>query len=103
LTNSNRTCGKKKWTIRKIARTAAAKIEDLNPKLQEKVLIRLDELQINPHQGDVKKVEGKTDIYRLRIGEHRLYFRLLPESFSIEILLFESRSSIKKKTIQRLT
>jgi mRNA-degrading endonuclease RelE of RelBE toxin-antitoxin system len=91
------------WTITRIARTAAAKIESLDPELQEKVLLRLDELQANPYQGDVKKIQGKFNIYRLRIGEFRLYFRLLPESSSIEILLFESRGAIKKKTIQRLT
>ena len=91
------------WTITKIARTAAAKIEGLDLRVQEKVLLRLDELQADPYQGDVKKIRGKFDLYRLRIGEHRLYFRLVPKSRSIEILLFESRSSIKRRTIQRLT
>ena len=103
MTNSNRTFGKKKWTVRKIARTAAAKIESLDRRLQEKILLLIDELQTNPYRGDVKKIQGKFDIYRLRIGEYRLYFRLIPGSRTIEILLFESRSAIIKKTIQRLS
>ncbi len=102
MKSSNGGSGIGKWTITRIARTAAAKIESLDPELQEQVLLRLDELQANPYQGDVKKIHGKFNIYRLRIGEYRLYFRLIPESRTIEILLFESRSAIKKKTIQRL-
>jgi len=78
-------------------------MESLDRRLQQKTLLLLDELQTNPYRGDVKKVQGKFDIYRLRIGEYRLYFRLIPESRTIEILLFESRGTIKKKTIQRLT
>jgi mRNA-degrading endonuclease RelE of RelBE toxin-antitoxin system len=103
LKSSNGSSGIGKWTITRIARTAAAKIESLDPELQEQVLLRLDELQANPYQGDVKKIQGKFNIYRLRIGEYRLYFRLIPESRTIETLLFESRGAIKKKTIQRLT
>ena len=55
-------------------------MESLDPKLQEKVLLRLDELQTNPYRGDVKKIQGKPDIYRLHMGEYRLCFRLIPES-----------------------
>jgi mRNA-degrading endonuclease RelE of RelBE toxin-antitoxin system len=103
LKSSNGSSEIGRWTIAKIAKTAAARIESLDPKLQEKVLLRLDELQANPYQGDIKKIEGKFDIYRLRMGEYRLYFRLILECRTIEILLFENRSAIKKKTIQRLT
>jgi mRNA-degrading endonuclease RelE of RelBE toxin-antitoxin system len=78
-------------------------MESLDRRLQEKTLLLIDELQTNPYRGDVKKIQGRPDIYRLRMGEYRLYFRLIPESRTIEILLFESRSAIKKKTIQRLT
>jgi mRNA-degrading endonuclease RelE of RelBE toxin-antitoxin system len=103
LKNSNGSFGTSKWSITKIARTAAGKIESLDLKFQEKVLLRLDELQANPYQGDIKKIQGKFNIYRIRIGEYRLYFRMIPESRSIEILLFESRGAIKRKTIQGLT
>jgi mRNA-degrading endonuclease RelE of RelBE toxin-antitoxin system len=102
LKNSKKESGTKRWIIRKIAKTAGRNIENLDYEHQEKVLLRLEELQVNPFQGDVKKIQGKFNTYRLRMGEYRLYFRLVPESGSIEILLFESQGGLKKKTIQRL-
>jgi len=35
-------------------------------------------------------------------GDYRYYFRIFPESKSIEIVVFDHRSNIKKKIIQRL-
>jgi len=62
----------------------------------------LEALQANPFEQDIRKIEGKKDIFRGRIGDFRYYFRLIRKSKSIEILLFEKRGSIKKKTIQRI-
>ena len=50
----------------------------------------------------LKKAQGKKNIYRGRIGDYRYYFRIFPESKSIEIVVFDHRSNIKKKTIQKL-
>jgi mRNA-degrading endonuclease RelE of RelBE toxin-antitoxin system len=93
---------RKKWTITKIASSAYDNILSLDIEYQELVEKKLDSLQDNPYEGDIKKIQGKKNIYRGRIGDYRFYFRTLPESKSIEILLFEHRSDIKKKTIQRL-
>jgi hypothetical protein len=60
LRSSNGSFGIRKWTVTKIAGTAAGNIESLDLKLQEKVLLRLDKLQANPYQGDVKKIQGLT-------------------------------------------
>ena len=50
----------------------------------------------------LKKAQGKKNIYRGRIGDYRYYFRIFPESKSLEIVVFDHRSNIKKKTIQKL-
>jgi len=52
--------------------------------------------------GDVKRIKGKKDIYRLRSGRFRVYFRIIALSRSIEILLFDQRGAIKNKHLQRL-
>jgi mRNA-degrading endonuclease RelE of RelBE toxin-antitoxin system len=93
---------RKRWTIKKIASSTYHNILSLDIKYQELVEKKLGSLQDNPYEGDIKKIQGKKNIYRGRIGDYRFYFRTFPESKSIEILLFEHRSDIKKKTIQRL-
>lgn len=92
----------KRWIISKIANSASRKIESFDFELRNKVIKKLEFLQENPFENDIKKISGKKNIYRGRIGEYRYYFRTFPESKSIEILLFEHRSNIKKRIIQRL-
>ena len=90
------------WSISKIANEARRTIESLDIDNRERVLDELDLIQEDPFSGDIKRIRGKLGIYRLRFGEFRIYFRLLPLSRHIEVLLFDHRGSIKGKTIQRL-
>ncbi|MFQ6084456.1 MAG: type II toxin-antitoxin system RelE/ParE family toxin [Candidatus Aminicenantia bacterium] len=92
----------KKWRITKIANRARKNIEALEIKFREEVIEKFEHLQDNPFKNDIKKVEGKKNIYRGRIGDYRYYFRTSPQSRSIEILAFEHRGRVKKKTIKRL-
>lgn len=92
---------RKNWVISDIAKSAQKSIENLDVKFQEKIIKRFECLERNPFLGDIEKVEGKKDIYRGRIGDYRFYFKLIPQSRQIHILLFESRGRIKNKTIQR--
>jgi mRNA interferase RelE/StbE len=101
LNGSSGGSGIERWEITKIARSASQSIEGLDSYLQEKIIQRLEELQNNPFLGDIQKIKGKADIYRLRIGDYRLYYRLFPNEGVIEILLFERRGKIKKKKIER--
>jgi len=88
--------------IRKISNSARKNIEDLDYEDQQKIIARLESFQENPFKGEVKKVKGKENIFREKIDDNRLYFRIIPESKTIDILLYDYRGRIKKKTIQRL-
>ena len=96
------TSQKKKWTVNKISNSVRKEIGTLDLKLQEEAIKNLECLEYNPFLGDVKKIKGKKNIYRKRIGEYRFYFRTIPQSNNIHILLFKYRGKIKAKTIQRL-
>jgi len=93
---------RKRWVVSKIAKSAKSNIDNLEFEFKEQVIERFERLQDNPFEGDIKKAKGKKNIYRGRIGDYRYYFRILPKSKSIEIAVFDHRSNIKKKTIQRL-
>lgn len=90
------------WRISKIANQAKREIESLDLETQERIFAKLEGLQENPFSSDVKKIRGKEDIFRLRVGSFRMYFRIVFSSNSIEILLFDKRGSIKNKTLERL-
>ena len=96
------TSAEENWCIGKIANTARRSIESLDLETQEKILAELEGLQTDPFSGDVKRIKGKKDIFRLRSGKFRVYFRVLFSSRLIEILLFDQRGAIKDKNVQRL-
>jgi len=50
----------------------------------------------------MKKIEGKQGIYRRRMGDDRIYFRVDIEKKTTEVLLFEARGAIKRRNIRRL-
>ena len=91
-----------KWRIKKISNSARKNIFALTPDSHKEVLLQLEAQEKNPLQRGIKKIEGKKNIFRGRIGDFRYYFRLLPKSKSIEVLLFDIRGSIKQKRIQKL-
>lgn len=93
---------RKRWIVSKIAKSAKRNIDNLEFELKERVIKRFERLQDNPFEGDIKKARARKNIYRGRIGDYRYYFRIFPESKSIEIVVFDHRSNIKKKTIERL-
>ena len=90
------------WRISKIANEARKAIGSLDLETQELVLIKLEWLQTNPFAGDIKKIKGKKDIYRLRVQSLRIYFRLNMSLRTIEILLIDKRGQIKDRSIERL-
>ena len=96
------TSKRKKWVINKIAKSAKRNIDILEFEFKKHVIKRFECLQDNPYEGDIKKAQGKKNIYRGRIGDYKYYFRIFPESKSIEIVIFDHRRNIKKKTIQKL-
>ena len=90
------------WRISKVANNARRTLEAFDLQAQERILLALEKLQDDPFAGDVKKVKGKEDLYRLRIESLRIYFRLDRSSRSIEIALIDKRGQIKDKAIERL-
>ena len=96
------TSPERSWRISKIANVARRAIESLDLDLQGRILAELENLQANPFSGDIKRVKGKEDIFRLRLGSFRVYYRIITSTHSIEILLFDQRGAIKKKNLQRL-
>ena len=90
------------WKITKVSNSARKNIENLDSNSQKALIKNLDALQNNPFQKNIKKVEGKKNIYRGRMGGIRYYFRIISETKSIEILMVEFRGQIKRKAIQRL-
>jgi mRNA-degrading endonuclease RelE of RelBE toxin-antitoxin system len=93
---------KERWRITKVANSAKRRFDKLNSEIKATLLDGMERLTLDPHEGIVRKIQGKDDIYRLRVDDFRIYYRLCSRDKSIEILLIDNKAGIKSSTIQRL-
>jgi mRNA interferase RelE/StbE len=96
------TLPKKSWRITKVANSARKNLNRLGLEIQENILIKIECLEYNPYQSDVRKVQGKDDIFRLRVEDYGIYYRVRQDDRTIEILFIGHKAAIKEKIIQRL-
>ena len=59
-----------------IARPARRYLERLDAPTQRRIVTAIDELSQNPLEGDVRRLHGEPNLYRRRVGDLRILFRL---------------------------
>ena len=73
--------------------TAAAErdVRRLDRHTLQRITDALDRLVGTPSQGDVRQLAGSLDIWRLRVGDWRIRFRLEPETRTVVVLRVQRR------------
>ncbi len=66
--------------------------------IQETIISKIKLLALDPRQSNnnIKKLEGVDDCYRIRVGDYRILYRLVPTKHSLEIINIGHRSEIYK-------
>ncbi len=62
------------WKV-ELTRAARHDLRRLDPQVRRRVVAALDGLRSEPAQGDVRKLKGTDDEWRLRVGDWRVRFR----------------------------
>jgi mRNA interferase RelE/StbE len=73
------------------SKTALKDVKRLDASVAERVREAIDRLAVTG-QGDVKKLKGGEDVLRLRVGDWRVFFRLVPEAGLIQVVRVLHRS-----------
>ena len=61
---------------------------------KERIFKRIKELCEDPFPSDVKKLKGEKDVYRIRIGDFRVLYRIISEDDVILIFRVDKRSRV---------
>jgi mRNA interferase RelE/StbE len=61
---------------------------------KERIFKRIKELCEDPFPSDVKKLKGEQDVYRIRIGDFRVLYRIISEDDVILIFRVDKRSRV---------
>ncbi|MCC5655223.1 type II toxin-antitoxin system RelE/ParE family toxin [Nostoc sp. XA013] len=57
-----------------ILKGALKQLKKLSPELQERIQVKIDDLAIEPRPNVAKKLKGKENAYRIRVGEYRVIY-----------------------------
>ncbi len=69
-------------------------LSKLEKSSRERVFKRIKELGNDPFSSDFKKLKGERDVYRIRIGDFRVLYRIIPGDGTIIVLRVDKRSMV---------
>jgi mRNA interferase RelE/StbE len=76
--------------------SAAKEFRNLPQEIKKRAIIKIDSLASNPLSKDVKKLKGKNDYYRIRIGAHRIVYEIRQENNMVLITRIRHRRDVYK-------
>ncbi|MBN3881032.1 MULTISPECIES: type II toxin-antitoxin system RelE family toxin [unclassified Nostoc] len=62
-----------------ILRGALKQLKKIPSELQERIQIKIDDLATEPRPNGVKKLKGKENAYRIRIGDYRVIYDIFDD------------------------
>jgi mRNA interferase RelE/StbE len=63
---------------------------------KKRIFNRIKELGENPFPLDFKKLKGEKDVYRIRVGDFRILYKIIREDEVILIFRIDKRSRVYK-------
>jgi mRNA interferase RelE/StbE len=76
---------------------AARAIRKLDRDVQRLVVARLERLAENPRPPGSKKLEGARDLYRVRVGDHRVVCRIEGQVLLVLVVRVAHRSDVYRR------
>jgi len=73
------------------ARSARKELQGLYPPIALRLLKRIESLAENPRPAGVVKLEGATDLWRVRVGEWRIIYRIDDRGHLVDVTSIRHR------------
>ena len=73
------------------ARSARKELQDLDPPVARRILRQIETLVGNPRPSGVMKLEGANDLWRVRVGEWRVVYRISDQKRSVDVITVRHR------------
>ena len=79
-----------------ILKGALKQLKKLSPELQERIQVKIDNLAIEPRTNGAKKLKGKENAYRIRVGEYRVIYDIFDDILVVNVIEVGHRSNVYK-------
>ena len=73
------------------ARSARKELKNLDPQVGRRVLKQIEALVANPRPAGVVKLEGASDLWRIRVGEWRVLYRISDGDHLVDVIAVRHR------------
>lgn len=74
------------------ARSARKELQNLDPQVARRILKQVEALGTDPRPSGVIKLEGATDLWRIRVGQWRVVYRILDPECLVDVIAVRHRS-----------
>ena len=76
------------------ARSARKELQNLDPQVARRILKRIEALVGNPRPSGVAKLEGASDLWRIRVGDWRVVYRILDRERLVDVIAVRHRREV---------
>ena len=73
------------------ARSARKELQNLDPQVGRRILKQIEALVANPRPSGVVKLEGASDLWRIRVGEWRVVYRIADRDRLVDVIAVRHR------------
>ena len=74
------------------ARSARKELQNLDPPVARRILKQVEALASDPRPAGVLKLEGVSDLWRLRVGEWRVVYQISDRGRLVDVIAVRHRS-----------
>ena len=79
-----------------ILKDALKQLKKLSSELQERIKLKIDDLATEPRPNGFKKLKGKENAYRIRVGDYRVIYDIFDDVLLVNVVEIGHRSKIYK-------
>jgi mRNA interferase RelE/StbE len=74
------------------ARSARKELQNLDPQVSRRIIKQIETLVTDPRPSGVVKLEGAADLWRIRVGQWRVVYRISDRDRLVDIIAVRHRS-----------
>lgn len=76
------------------ARSARKELQNLDPQVARRIIKQIEGLVTDPRPSGVVKLEGATDLWRIRVGQWRVVYRISNRDRLVDVVAVRHRSDV---------
>ena len=76
------------------ARSARKELQSLPSDVAERLLRKIESLIINARPAVSKKLSGSTDLWRVRVGDYRVVYKIDDNRFKVDVVVVRHRREV---------